>query len=209
MIHLVSPGGGLIDRALQSVLTSYGYNWTSISMSSLRGWEIDSLMDNSTTELILTDCHHVSAFKYFIQFPKNIRLKVHWWQILTPSVQHFENVATTLTAIRDALQQVNYTFTFLFDSQYDGVVWKSVLAKIPPHSLQELAGLGKLLFLPNVELSQFYYQVSPRRRERLSLIFPRTNRPTAIQAARAIELILDRADLHPNQSKSTIHSFSR
>ena len=190
MIHFISTGAGaqLIDRALQSVLSCYGANWRTHEIGSLQAWELENAIFD-TEHLILTGCE-TALLESFIQSYSDFidRLPAHWWQILPPSVRQWESLVPTVLAATEKYPSLEATF--LLSREFDGEIWKGIIAKVSPEIVDVLGKKGKVVMLPDLDLDKLRYTTATEL-ARICLVMPRVDRQTNDRVRELLSVVID------------------
>ena len=192
MIHFVSPGGELIDRSLQSVLSCYGAQWQSHQIVELQEWELDNLIADPSTHAILSGCDPAIVKIYFDKLPITISTPAHWWQILPPSARGWEAIVPMVFAIKEKFSRLEYTF--LLSDEVDGKVWTTIANKVPPQILNTIAKSGRIARLPSFDLQKLRYTYFGK--VQTCLVLPRADRLTNDRVGKLLSIIVDRVPLY-------------
>jgi hypothetical protein len=204
VIHSISTGAGaeLIDRALQSIFTCYAAQWRSHKISSLQAWELENLIFD-TNHQILTGCEATILKSFFDSYGKSIETPIYWWQILPPSARQWESIVPSVLALKTSSH--NLQSTFLLSQEY-GEVWKTLITKVNPQTIELMNASASIVMLPDLDLQKLQYTPAPEPsqasyhsqqcRVAISLVMSRVDRQTTNRVGQLLSTVLDRVPIY-------------
>jgi hypothetical protein len=199
LIHYVSSGGELVDRALQTLLTCYGASYQQHVFHKLPDWQLDELMCDRQVHAIVSECDPVRFNTYLERLPLCIDTRAHWWQILPPCHRELEKIVALVAGFPTKYQHLKYSF--LVSQAYVADVWKTIFSRVDGDTLRTIGKKNVLIRLPDIDLQKLNYTARDSPMERLRqrqvrscLIYPRADRYTNAKVA---DLLLTVSQIHP------------
>ena len=175
MIHLISIDGGLVDRALQSILSCYGKEWQSTSVKDLAEWQIDDLISDSVAHQILTNCDE-ALLKYIKVLSVDVKLPaIHYWQVLSPSIHQWETITDLIVSIKQTFP--GFRSTFVLSEEYNQIVWNQLFINISEQTRSLIQ--NNFIVLPCLNLQELNY--TSHHGVRNCLVYTRLNNRVTIR----------------------------
>jgi hypothetical protein len=191
LIHYVSSGGELVDRALQTLLTCYGASYQQNVFHQLPDWQLDELMCDDRVHAIVSECDPLQFSLYLDRLPLKIDTRAHWWQILPPCHRELQNIVSLVAGITTKYRHLKYSF--LLSQAYAADIWKTIFTRVDSLTLKTIGQKNILVTLPDIDLQKLNY--TDRNRQICScLIYPRSDRYTNAKVA---ELLSTLCQLQP------------
>jgi hypothetical protein len=191
LIHYVSSGGELVDRALQTLLTCYGASYQQHVFHQLPDWQLDELMCDDRVHAIVSECDPLQFSLYLDRLPLKIDTRAHWWQILPPCHRELQNIVSLVAGITTKYRHLKYSF--LLSQAYAADIWKTIFTRVDSLTLKTIGQKNILVTLPDIDLQKLNY--TDRNRQICScLIYPRSDRYTNAKVA---ELLSTLCQLQP------------
>jgi hypothetical protein len=199
LIHYVSSGGELIDRALQSLLTCYGASYQRHVFPVLPDWQLDEFLCDREAHAIVSECDPVRFNIYLERLPLSIDTPAHWWQILPPCHRELQKIVSLVEGFTTKYRHLKYSF--LLSHAYAADIWKTIFTRVDSLTLKTIGQKNILVILPDIDLQKLNYtdRDSPmerlrQRQVRSCLIYPRADRFTNAKVADLLSIV---SQIHP------------
>lgn len=199
MIHYVSSGGELVDRALQTLLTCYGASYQRYMFDTIADWQLDELLCDHQVHAIVSECDPVRFNIYLERLPLSIDTRAHWWQVLPPCHRELQKIVSLVAGFTAKYKNLKYSF--LLSQAYAAEIWKTIFTMVDSLTLKTIGQKNTLVRLPDIDLQKLNYTGydSPmerlrQRQVRSCLIYPRADRFTN---AKVTDLLLTVSQIHP------------
>lgn len=194
MIHYVSSGGELVDRALQTLLTCYGASYQRHMFPALPDWQLDELLCDDRVHAIVSECDPLQFSLYLERLPIGIDTRAHWWQTLPPCHRELQKIVSLVPRLTTKYKRLKYSF--LLSQAYAAEIWKTTFTRVDSLTLKTLGQKNILVSLPDIDLQKLNYTGydSPmerlrQRQVRSCLIYPRSDRYTNAKVADLLSTI--------------------
>jgi hypothetical protein len=190
LIHYVSSGGELVDRALQTLLTCYGASYQQHVFHKLPDWQLDELLCDHQAHAIVSDCDPVRFNIYLECLPLSIDTRAHWWQVLPPCHQEVQKIVSLVSGLTAKYKNLKYSF--LLSQAYAADIWKMIFTRVDSLTLKTIGQKNILVKLPDIDLQKLNYTAYGQVRS--CLIYPRADRYTNAKVA---DLLSTVSQSHP------------
>jgi hypothetical protein len=190
LIHYVSSGGELVDRALQTLLTCYGASYQRYMFPALPDWQLDELLCEHEVHAIVSECDPVRFNIYLERLPLSIDTRAHWWQILPPCHREVQKIVSLVAGFPVKYRHLKYSF--LLSQAYAADLWKTTFIRVDSLTLKTIGQKNILVRLPDIDLQKLNYTAYGQVRS--CLIYPRSDRYIN---AKVTELLLTLSQIHP------------
>jgi hypothetical protein len=186
LIHYVSSGGELVDRALQTLLTCYGASYQRHIFPALPDWQLDELMCDHRVHAIVSECDPVRFNIYLERLPLRIDTRAHWWQILPPCHRELQKIVSLVAGLTTKYKHLKYSF--LLSQAYAADIWKTIFTRVDSLTLKTIGQKNILVSLPDIDLQKLNY-TDRNRQVRSCLIYPRADRHTNAKVADLLSIV--------------------